>query len=406
MTPHTSADLEWAPPALVSALRGGQRSEEFALNWGWGGHWAPLGLLLAGNDLPLLLPLDLLPLGHDDQCPVNDVCLEALAEELIVQAVVGGAVPHPQPAPDGGLHLPDLLRLIPVERQFLQPGGNGVHCGDAEQADGLLHVLPSGRRPEVHLREAFSDPDDGLQLADGDGDGPFVVAMCPVGDLIGVLLCLHVEILKGLFGIGVQPREALVFAIIDVRLEGVDVEQLVVPLLLQCLLLRRGYVARLVDVDDVLGKGHVTLRVPGIKDFEDEVETCQNCTLEVQLVLGGPQGVVGAETGVGSGQHGGPGVQDGRDACLGDGDGLLLHGLVDGHLVVAPHLVELVDAHDAPVCQHQGASLQVELALPVTDDGGGETGGAAALPGGVHPDGRHLVGVLQELALGGGGIPN
>lgn len=35
------------------------------------------------------------------------------------------------------------------------------------------------------------------------------------------------------------------------------------------------------------------------------------------------------------------------DSSLGDADGLLLHGFVDGHLVLEVHLVELIDAAHA-----------------------------------------------------------
>ena len=49
------------------------------------------------------------------------------------------------------------------------------------------------------------------------------------------------------------------------------------------------------------------------------------------------------------------------DAGLGDGDGLLLHGLVDGNLVFDVHLVKLIDAADAIVRQHQRASLYTEV---------------------------------------------
>ncbi len=38
-----------------------------------------------------------------------------------------------------------------------------------------------------------------------------------------------------------------------------------------------------------------------------------------------------------------PGLEGGDDAGLGDGDGLLLHGLVDGRAVLVVHLVKLVD---------------------------------------------------------------
>ena len=51
------------------------------------------------------------------------------------------------------------------------------------------------------------------------------------------------------------------------------------------------------------------------------------------------------------------------DAGLCDGDGLLLHGLVDGDLVLDVHLVELVNAADAIVSQHQGTGLDRKLVV-------------------------------------------
>ena len=62
----------------------------------------------------------------------------------------------------------------------------------------------------------------------------------------------------------------------------------------------------------------------------------------------------------------------GGDAGLGDGDGLLLHGLVDGHTVLRAHLVELVDAHHTAIGEHERAAFEVELARGfAADDGGG-----------------------------------
>ena len=54
--------------------------------------------------------------------------------------------------------------------------------------------------------------------------------------------------------------------------------------------------------------------------------------------------VVASPNGVSGCQDGGPGVEGGLDPGLGDGDGLLLHSLVDGHLVTLVHLVKLVNA--------------------------------------------------------------
>lgn len=71
-----------------------------------------------------------------------------------------------------------------------------------------------------------------------------------------------------------------------------------------------------------------------------------------------------------------PCVQSGVDAGLGDGDGLLFHGFVDGGLVFGVHLVEFVDAADAVVGEHESAGLDAEFAaVGVFVDGGCETCG-------------------------------
>ena len=70
------------------------------------------------------------------------------------------------------------------------------------------------------------------------------------------------------------------------------------------------------------------------------------------------------------------------------------------------HLVELIDAADAVVTQHQGARLQHELPrLRVLHDVGGEAHGAGALPGRVLAPGDQVVHVLQQLRLAGPWVP-
>lgn len=69
---------------------------------------------------------------------------------------------------------------------------------------------------------------------------------------------------------------------------------------------------------------------------------------------------------------------------LGDGDGLLLHHLVNGRAVGVGHLVELVDAADALVGEHQGSALEGHLAgQRVLHHGGGQTDAGRATTGGV-----------------------
>jgi hypothetical protein len=55
-----------------------------------------------------------------------------------------------------------------------------------------------------------------------------------------------------------------------------------------------------------------------------------------------------------------PGVEGGHQPRLGDADGLLLHGLVDGGAVALLDAIELVDAAQPAVRQHKRARLQFD----------------------------------------------
>ena len=65
---------------------------------------------------------------------------------------------------------------------------------------------------------------------------------------------------------------------------------------------------------------------------------------------------------VGGSQDGAAGVERRENARLGNGDGRLLHDLVDGCAVGLRHFVELVNAAHSLVGQHQGPALQGQLA--------------------------------------------
>lgn len=70
------------------------------------------------------------------------------------------------------------------------------------------------------------------------------------------------------------------------------------------------------------------------------------------------------------------------------------------------HLVELVDAADAVVAEHQGAGLQDKLPrLGVLHHVGGQTHGAGALSRRVLAAGHQVVDVLQQLGLAGARVP-
>lgn len=91
--------------------------------------------------------------------------------------------------------------------------------------------------------------------------------------------------------------------------------------------------------------------------------------------------------------------------CLGNGESLLLHDLVQHRARAVAHLVELVDAADAVVAEHQSAGLQDQLpGLWVLHHVGGETNSTGALPRCVLATGYKVVDILQQLGLAGAGV--
>jgi hypothetical protein len=111
----------------------------------------------------------------------------------------------------------------------------------------------------------------------------------------------------------------------------------------------------------VLGDGLVAVSVVCVADDEDEVETGQDGGLEVDVLAWGLEVVVAAEDRVGGGEHTCAGVEDRGDSGFGDRDGLLFHGFVDGYTIFVTHLVELVDADSATICENHGTTFEVEL---------------------------------------------
>jgi len=126
--------------------------------------------------------------------------------------------------------------------------------------------------------------------------------------------------------------------------------------------LLRGILAVLVDERDVLGETQIIVPVWLVLNQPEEVKTREQGGRQLDVLLDGAARVVAAVGGIGSGQDGDAGVESGQDAGLGDRDCLLLHHLVDGRPVGVGHLIKLVDAADAAIGQHQGATFQGHLA--------------------------------------------
>lgn len=91
----------------------------------------------------------------------------------------------------------------------------------------------------------------------------------------------------------------------------------------------------------------VTIPIVVILHDEDHIETRQDSSLEVDILPWCFEVIVPTKDRVCGGQDGRSRIQNGRDTCFGNGDGLLFHGFVDGDLVGDVHFVEFVDRADA-----------------------------------------------------------
>ena len=156
-----------------------------------------------------------------------------------------------------------------------------------------------------------------------------------------------------------------------------------------------------VPADDVAGNPSVAAGVQLIQNHEEQIETRKEGVGKANVLLNAAAAVVLTVDGVGGGQDRAPGIETGVDASLGNGDGLLLHGLVDSDTVVLAHFVELIDADQTTVGQHHGTGLQATLAsVGVGGDGSRQTDAGRSLAGGGNGEGSDDHGRAEELTLG------
>ena len=111
-----------------------------------------------------------------------------------------------------------------------------------------------------------------------------------------------------------------------------------------------------------------------ITHHEKEVESRHNWRRNIQVCLERLALVVSPHDGVRRCQDRGPGVQGGLNSGLCDRNGLLFHRFVDCRLVLFVHLVELIDAADSVIGQHECSCLNSELSgVWISPYGGCET---------------------------------
>ena len=98
-----------------------------------------------------------------------------------------------------------------------------------------------------------------------------------------------------------------------------------------------------------------------VVDHEEQVEARHNRWGDVDVVAEGLGTIVSTSVGVSGSQDRGTSVESCVDASLSDRDSLLLHSLVNSNLILDLHLVELIDAADAVISEHESTSLNAEL---------------------------------------------
>ena len=95
------------------------------------------------------------------------------------------------------------------------------------------------------------------------------------------------------------------------------------------------------------------------------------------------------------------------DTGLGERDGLLLHSLMDSHLILDVHFVELVNAADSVIGKHESSCFDAEVSsLGVLQHTGGETSSTGCLSTCVDGSWQERANVLQELRFGSSWVSN
>ncbi len=286
-------------------------------------------------------------------------------------------------------HGPD--KVIDLAARTLVPYAAGfivqTRLADLNQTQRFVHILRHDLIREAQPGERLRETQDAEEGSRRDVREVLFAA------LVALLLLPHADIrpdhvLTHVLGHGGPPAARLGDILPDLVRGEDDALGLGVPVVH-------------VHVGDVLGELLVGFSIWGVEHEEEDVEAGEQRGGQVDVLDGGDARVVAAVERVGGREDGGARVEGGGDAGFGDGDGLLLHDFVDGRPVAVVHLVELVDAADAVVGEHQGAALEHHLVgHGVAHHRGGEADAATASSGGVDAARGDFGDVLEELRFG------
>lgn len=155
-------------------------------------------------------------------------------------------------------------------------------------------------------------------------------------------------------------------------------------------------------LDHKLREPLVLRRIHRVAHHAQDVEAGQNRLRELDVLRQRDRAIVPAADGIRGGDNRAPRMQGRHNPRLGNGNRLLLHGLMNRRAILIVHLVELIDQADAPVRQHERPALKRPLGgQRVAAHAGGQADGAGALARREDGPLRRRLDVLEDLRLGG-----
>ena len=111
------------------------------------------------------------------------------------------------------------------------------------------------------------------------------------------------------------------------------------------------------DLGHMASKVAILYGIGLVQKQENYVETRQQSCREVYVLVGFLALVISSIGRVRSCQNRGSSVESRGDSSFSDGNGLLLHNLVDVRSITLVHLVELIDCTDSCIGENKSSTL-------------------------------------------------
>ena len=148
-------------------------------------------------------------------------------------------------------------------------------------------------------------------------------------------------------------------------------------------------------------KGVIVVFIDFVFDHCQKVESGQNGCCKVDIVVKIECDVVRAFEWICCCNDTASRLETGVDACLGNTDCLLLHGLVNGGSILVIHFIKLINKTNSLISQDQCSSLKCPfLSDWISMHSSSQTDSTCSLSGSVDYSWEDLLNILEELRLG------